>query len=57
VIVDFGEQVNIEFVRVEYDLERVARAIRASDLPDDFADYLETGGKPAARAGTPPQLR
>jgi predicted phosphodiesterase len=40
----------VEFVRAEYDLDRAAVAIRASDLPDDFAEYLETGGMPSARA-------
>lgn len=35
-----------EFIRVEYDLERAVRGIRESDLPDEFADYLETGGRP-----------
>jgi predicted phosphodiesterase len=34
----------VEFVRVAYDVERAARAIRESDLPDDFAEYLLTGG-------------
>jgi predicted phosphodiesterase len=34
-----------EFVRVVYDVERAARAILESDLPNDFADYLRTGGK------------
>jgi len=34
----------VEFVRVEYDLERAMEGIRASSLPDDFADYLRTGG-------------
>lgn len=37
----------VEFVRVEYDLDEAVRGIRASELPDDFADYLATGGKPA----------
>lgn len=36
-----------EFVRVEYDVDQTARAIRESDLPDDFAEYLLTGGKTA----------
>jgi predicted phosphodiesterase len=40
-----GEAVEVEFVRVEYDLERAAAAIRESDLPDEFAEYLETGGR------------
>ena len=34
----------VEFVRVEYDLERAMDGIRRSDLPDDFAEYLRTGG-------------
>jgi hypothetical protein len=39
----------VEFVRVEYDVEAAMRAIRASDLPHDFAEYLQTGGMPAPR--------
>jgi predicted phosphodiesterase len=46
-----GDVVYVEFARVEYDVARAAAAIRASELPDDFAEYLETGGvlSPAAR--------
>jgi putative phosphoesterase len=33
-----------EFVRVEYDLSRVTSAIRASELPTEFATDLETAG-------------
>jgi predicted phosphodiesterase len=40
----------VDFVRVEYDLEEAMEGIRRSDLPDDFAEYLATGGKPAAAA-------
>lgn len=40
-----GDDVVVEFVRVVYDVARTAQAIRASELPDDFATYLETGGK------------
>ena len=36
----------VDFVRVDYDVERAARAILASDLPNEFAEYLRTGGKP-----------
>jgi predicted phosphodiesterase len=43
-----GEGVDVEVVRVEYDLDRAAAAIRESELPDDFAEYLETGGAPKA---------
>ena len=39
-----GDAPDVEFVRVEYDLAQATDAIRRSDLPDDFAEYLETGG-------------
>jgi predicted phosphodiesterase len=41
-----GEALRVEFVRAPYDVARTAAAIRASELPDEFAEYLETGGKP-----------
>jgi predicted phosphodiesterase len=47
-----GENVKVEFVRVEYDNERAMEAIRASELPDEFAEQLRTGGKLPAQAGT-----
>ena len=37
-------EITTQFVRVEYDVARAARAIRESDLPEEFADFLETGG-------------
>jgi hypothetical protein len=37
-------------VRVEYDVERAMDGIRRSDLPDDFAEYLRTGGQPRPAA-------
>ena len=43
-----GEEPVVEFPRVEYDLERVMDAIRTSELPDDFAEHLRSGGKPEA---------
>jgi predicted phosphodiesterase len=42
--------VSVEVVRVEYDLDAVVQAIRASDLPNEFADYLAAGGKLAPAA-------
>ena len=39
--------VGVDFVRVEYDVEAAARGILESELPDDFAEYLCTGGKPS----------
>jgi predicted phosphodiesterase len=47
---DDGAEVRTEVVRVAYDVARAAEAIRASELPDDFADYLITAGRPTAPA-------
>lgn len=48
VLLDAGnEDARVEFVRVEYDVDRAARAIRESELPDEFADYLRAGGQSA----------
>jgi predicted phosphodiesterase len=35
----------VEHIRVPYDVSRASEAIRRSDLPDEFAWYLESGGK------------
>lgn len=35
----------VEFVRVDYDVEKACRGILESDLPNDFADYLRSGGR------------
>ena len=43
-----SEPAGVEIVRVDYDVERAAKAIVASSLPDDFADYLRTGGRSMA---------
>ena len=43
-----SEQVGVEIVRVDYDVEQAAKTIVASSLPDDFADYLRTGGRSMA---------
>lgn len=43
-----GDRVEVEHVRVAYDVERIAAAIRASDLPDALAIVLETGGETVA---------
>jgi predicted phosphodiesterase len=45
--------VRVEFVRVKYDLERTMRAIRESELPEDFAEYLRTGGQPVSAPAPP----
>jgi predicted phosphodiesterase len=47
VILEFGDDApGVEMVRVEYDVDRAREAILESDLPDEFAEYLATGGKP-----------
>lgn len=43
----------VEFVRVEYDLARARAGILESSLPDAFAEYLSTGGKPGAISAPP----
>jgi diadenosine tetraphosphatase ApaH/serine/threonine PP2A family protein phosphatase len=48
-LLDVGDgEARAAHLRLEYDLAEAARAIRESDLPDDFAEYLRTGGRPAA---------
>jgi putative phosphoesterase len=43
-ILILAAQPNVEFVRVSYDMNATAAAIRASDLPDEFATDIERGG-------------
>lgn len=53
VLLDLSDVVpRVEFVRVGYDIEQAMEGIRHSDLPDEFAEYLRTGGipKPAESA-------
>jgi predicted phosphodiesterase len=45
-----GSGVSVELVRVEYDVKRAMDGIRASELPDDFAEILRTGGTVPAQA-------
>jgi len=48
VVLEVGEEKrSVEFVRVGYDIEEAMAGIRRSTLPDDFAEYLRTGGAPA----------
>ena len=48
VLLDVGEgEPRVEFVRVEYDIERTVAGVRAAGLPEDFVECLQTGGKPA----------
>jgi len=43
-----GSGARVEFIRVGYDVEEAGRAILESDLPDEFAEVLRSGGSPAA---------
>ena len=45
------DTVSVEVIRVEYDVDAVVRAIRASELPYEFAEQLKAGGKLAPVAG------
>lgn len=47
IILEPGAREPVEFIRVPYDVATVATAIRASDLPDQFALDIERGGAAA----------
>jgi len=34
---------NVQFIRVEYDIERIAQAIEGSEMPDEYAGMLRSG--------------
>ncbi len=38
----------VEFVRVAYDVAAATQGVLAAGLPEEFAEFLRTGGKPAA---------
>lgn len=38
-----GRQVAVDFIRVEYDIDQIATAIEASDMPSEFAQMLRDG--------------
>jgi putative phosphoesterase len=42
--VDVAASTSVRFERVPYDVERAANAIRATDLPHEFAKDIESGG-------------
>jgi predicted phosphodiesterase len=45
VLLEVGSvDVHVEFVRVEYDVERATRGVTDAGLPEDFADFLRAGG-------------
>jgi hypothetical protein len=38
-----ADGIHAEFVRVAYDVEKAARAVEESELPDPYADMLRRG--------------
>jgi hypothetical protein len=47
VLLDLGAGApRVEHVRVAYDLEAAIAGVRAAGLPEEFAEFLRTGGRP-----------
>lgn len=38
-----GDQLEVQFIRVPYDVEQAAQAIEATEMPDEFAQMLREG--------------
>ncbi|MGH7542073.1 MAG: metallophosphoesterase family protein [Gemmatimonadota bacterium] len=49
---DAGAGASVERVRVPYDVERAARAIREAGLPEELGDFLRSGRSEARRGTT-----
>lgn len=48
VLATLGEgEPSIEFVRAAYDIDAATAGVRAAGLPEDFVEFLRTGGRPA----------
>lgn len=46
VLLTLGEgEAQVEFVRVAYDIEATLAGLRAAQLPEDFAEFLRSGGR------------
>jgi predicted phosphodiesterase len=43
---------HVEFVRVSYDIESTIAGVRAAGLPEDFTEFLRSGGTPAPAAAS-----
>ena len=50
-----GSAPRVEFRRVAYDVSRTVRAIEASELPDEFGSYVESGGRSLDRTPASPK--
>lgn len=38
-----GRELNVQFIRIPYDVETAAQAIEASDMPYEYAEMLRVG--------------
>jgi predicted phosphodiesterase len=45
-----GPAAQVEFVRVEYDIDATISGVQAAGLPEDFVTFLRTGGRVSAAA-------
>jgi len=52
VIDQFESGIRAEFIRVEYDVEEAARGVISAGLPEEFADFLRTGGSATQAAAS-----
>jgi predicted phosphodiesterase len=43
-------ETHVEHVRVDYDIEATIAGVRAAGLPEEFVDFLRTGGRPPVAA-------
>jgi predicted phosphodiesterase len=49
VLLDVGAgAAGVEMVRLDYDVDAAVEGVRRAGLPEEFAEFLRTGGKPAA---------
>jgi len=56
ILLEIGDgEPRVDVIRVAYDVQRAAAKIRESELPDEFAEYLLTGGRPGQPAASGPR--
>lgn len=48
-----GAEARVEHVRVSYDVTLATNAVRMAGLPEDFVEFLQTGGRPTTAAAAP----
>ena len=45
-----GHEPSVEHVRIGYDIDATIAGVRAAGLPEEFAEFLRTGGAPLTDA-------